>query len=268
MGQAMTEPVFQATGLTKIYRRAATQIRAIDGVEMTVNLGQRLGIVGESGSGKSTLIRLLAGLSKPTSGDIKFRGRTIVGRPERDLGDLRAGVQLVFQDPRSSLDPRMRVGRIVTEPLRSPLLRGRSDVPSDAKARLAEVLSQVGLRPADAKRYPHQFSGGQRQRIALARALVSRPDVLIADEAVSALDVSARAVVLNLIVDIAQAEALTLLFVSHDLRVVRHICDSVLVLRAGQIVESGPSEHVFADPQHPYTKQLLACVPKLPQRNP
>ncbi len=257
-----SEPIFVVNDLVKVYGRGANTVRAVDQVNLQVQPGQRLGIVGESGSGKSTLVRMMAALSRPTSGEITFQGRSIVGLPERELGWLRRGVQMVFQDPRSSLDPRMQVADIISEPLRSRIWAGMPR-PNPA-ARVAELMMQVGLDPADARRYPHQFSGGQRQRIAIARALAPSPKVLIADEAVSALDVSVRAQVLNLISVLVDQHGLTMLFVSHDLTVVRHVCDSVAVLRQGQLVESGPIAQVYDSPQHDYTRQLLASVPKLP----
>ena len=255
---------FSVRDLVRTYPRQGGGItRALDGVSLDIVQGQRLGIVGESGSGKSTLVRLLAALQQPTSGTIEFRGRNIVGLPEKELGDLRSKVQMVFQDPRSSLNPRMKVGRIITEPLRSPLIRNREGVPSDAKARLDEVMTRVGLDPALADQYPHEFSGGQRQRIAIARALAPRPEVLIADEAVSALDVSVRAQVLNLLADAVAHYGLTLLFVSHDLSVVRHVCNSVIVMRNGRIVEAGTTDEVYNNPQQPYTRELLAAAPRV-----
>lgn len=259
----MSTPLFEVDDVTRRYGEGAGSVLAVDGVSLTVASGQRLGIVGESGSGKSTLIRMLAALDSPTSGTIMFRGRDITGARERDLGELRAAVQLVFQDPRSSLDPRMRVGDIITEPLRSRLLRVRKDVPTDPKARLAEVIAAVGLPPDSATRYPHEFSGGERQRIAIARALAPAPDVLIADEPVSALDVSVRAQVLNLLNDLVSSYGLTLIMVSHDLSVVRHVCDSVIVMRNGRIEESGPTAEVYANPKAPYTAELLAAVPTI-----
>lgn len=254
-------PIFVVDDVVKVYRDASQTVIAVDHVSLTVSSGQRLGIVGESGSGKSTLVRMLAALSRPTSGEIKFAGQSIVGRREADLAWLRRGVQMVFQDPRSSLDPRMKVGEIIAEPLRSRIWRGHPR-PEPAR-RVAELLDQVGLEAGDASRYPHQFSGGQRQRIAIARALAPSPQVLIADEAVSALDVSVRAQVLNLLTDLVAEHGLTLLFVSHDLAVVRHLCDHVLVMQHGRIVESGPVEQVYTQPDHPYTRQLLASVPVL-----
>ncbi len=257
-------PVFQVRDLTRTFGSGPRAVRAVDGVTFDVPSGGRLGIVGESGSGKSTLIRMLAALETPTSGQLLFQGRPLVGQPESQLGFLRSAVQLVFQDPRSSLDPRMRVAQIITEPLRSRLLRGRDDVPSDRNQRLAEVLEAVGLPLDAARRYPHEFSGGQRQRIAIARALAPRPQVLIADEPVSALDVSVRAQVLNLLNDLVRDYALTLVFVSHDLTVVQHVCDTVAVMRAGRLVELGPTAQVYAHPQADYTRALLDAVPRLP----
>ncbi|MGO1975331.1 MAG: ATP-binding cassette domain-containing protein [Propionibacteriaceae bacterium] len=256
------EEVYRVRDLVRTYGSGRNAVRAVDGVSLTVSRGERLGVVGESGSGKSTLVRLLAALDQPSAGEITFAGRSIGRLRERELGFLRSAVQLVFQDPRSSLNPRMRVRDIVTEPLRSRLLRGRTDVPSGAD-RLVEVLTEVGLDPAMARRFPHEFSGGQRQRIALARALAPRPEVLIADEPVSALDVSVRAQVLNLINDLVRDHQLTLVFVSHDLAVVRHVCDRVVVMKDGVLVEEGPTEQVYANPQQDYTRQLLAAAPRL-----
>lgn len=259
----MAEHVFEVTRVSRVYGRGDHQARALDEVSLVVDRGERLGVVGESGSGKSTLIRMLAALDRPDVGDVCYEGTSIVGLPEKRLGFLRSSVQLVFQDPRSSLNPRMRVADIITEPLRSPLLRGRPDVPTDHQARLVEVMESVGLDPADARRYPHEFSGGQRQRIAIARALAPRPDVLIADEPVSALDVSVRAQVLNLINDLVHQIGLTLVFVSHDLTVVRHVCDNVVVMRSGQVVERGAIADVYEHPAESYTRELLAAVPRL-----
>lgn len=255
---------FELTGVGRTYGSGRDAVPAVVGVDLAIDFGDRVGIVGGSGSGKSTLVRMLAALDHPTSGTIRFDGRPVSGLPESRLGFLRSAVQVVFQDPRSSLNPRMRVSEIVAEPLRSPLLRHRSDVPDDRQARVAEVLAEVDL-PADAlHRYPHEFSGGQRQRIAIARALAPRPRVLIADEPVSALDVSVRGQVLNLLNDLVRADGLTLVLVSHDLMVVRHLCDRVVVMHEGQVVEQGPTEQVYREPQHHYTRQLLAAVPRLP----
>ncbi|MFV0406118.1 MAG: ATP-binding cassette domain-containing protein [Propioniciclava sp.] len=251
--------------LRRVYRSPHGEVTALDGVDITVEPGQRLGIVGESGSGKSTLVRLMAGLDRPTAGSVRFAGQVITGVPERRLGFLRAGVQLVFQDPRSSLNPRMRVGSIIAEPLRSRIVSAaRQPVPQ--RQRVAELLAAVGLDPDAGSRYPHEFSGGQRQRIAIARALAPAPEVLIADEPVSALDVSVRAQVLNLLTDLVERFGLTLVFVSHDLSVVRHMCPDVIVMHQGAIVDAGPTVRLFDAPQHPYTARLVAAVPRLPAR--
>ncbi len=233
-------------------RYARRDVHALRGVSFDVEAGQRFGIVGESGSGKSTLVRLLAALDKPTAGTVSFQGRRIDNLPERKLGFLRSELQIVFQDPMGSLDPRMRVRDIISEPLghREP-------------DRVAELLAAVGL-PADAaQRYPHQFSGGQRQRISIARALAPNPSVLIADEPVSALDVSVRGQILDLLASLVDQFALTLIFVSHDLGVVRHVCDRVAVMHRGEIVELGDVAQVYDAPQHEYTRELLKAAPNL-----
>jgi peptide/nickel transport system ATP-binding protein len=243
-------PLIEVRDLERRYARR--DVHALRGVSFDVEPGQRFGIVGESGSGKSTLVRLLAGLDQPTSGSITFRGQRVDGVPERKLKFLRSELQIVFQDPMGSLDPRMRVRDIICEPL------GRID-----RERVAELLDAVGL-PADAgDRYPHQFSGGQRQRISIARALAPRPGVLVADEPVSALDVSVRAQILDLLADLVDRFALTMVFVSHDLGVVRHVCDTVAVMRQGEIVELGAVDQVYDQPTHEYTRELIAAAPSL-----
>ncbi len=253
-------PIFDVRGLSRVYGRGERRFTALDGVDLRVDRGDRLGIVGESGSGKSTLVRLMAALDAATAGSVTFEGQQVTGRPERELGFLRRRVQFVFQDPRSSLDPRMRVRRIITEPLRSPLIR-RELAGIDPDTRVRNLMEDVGLDYADADRYPHEFSGGQRQRIAIARALAPKPHVLIADEAVSALDVSVRAQVLNLITGLVDRLGLTLVFVSHDLRLVRHVCSTAIVMQGGRIVEAGPTASLFEDPKQDYTRSLLAAVP-------
>ncbi|MFZ0528961.1 MAG: ABC transporter ATP-binding protein [Propionicimonas sp.] len=258
----MTAPLYRAEALTRRYRNGGAEVLALDSVDLSLERGQRLGIVGESGSGKSTLVRLLAGLDRPTSGRIWFEGTEITALPERRLGFLRAAVQIVFQDPRSSLNPRMKVGDIITEPLRSRLVR-RELAGADHRVRLAEVLAEVDLPADSGDRYPHEFSGGQRQRIAIARALAPRPEVLIADEPVSALDVSVRAQVLNLLTELVRSRGLTLIVVSHDLMVVRHLCDRLAVMRSGRIIEAGSTEAGYARPQDPYTQALLAAIPRI-----
>lgn len=256
-------PLYRAVGLSREFGSGVRAVRALQQVDLQLDRGQRLGIVGESGSGKSTLIRLLAGLDRPSAGEVWFDGTRIDGLPERQLGFLRASVQMVFQDPRSSLNPRMRVGDIITEPLRARRVRRQLSGAVDHRSRLAEVLSAVDLPADSAERYPHEFSGGQRQRIAIARALAPAPAVLIADEPVSALDVSVRAQVLNLLRDLAESQGLTLIVVSHDLTVVRYLCDRLAVLRGGRVVEQGPTEQLYRQPAAEYTKALLAAVPKI-----
>jgi peptide/nickel transport system ATP-binding protein len=231
-------------------------VHALRGVSLEVKEGERFGIVGESGCGKSTLLRIIAALDRATSGKVVVEGTDITTLPERRLRFLRENLQLVFQDPMSSLDPRMRVRDIIAEPL---VVQGH---PASGK-RVRELLEAVGLAPDAGDRYPHQFSGGQRQRISIARALAPRPRILVADEPVSALDVSVRAQVLNLISDLVDELNLTLIFVSHDLSVVKHVCDRVAVMHAGQIVETGPTAEVYAAPTHPYTRRLVSAIPTL-----
>ncbi len=262
-GESPDEPILVATDLVRHFRRPRTSllrspgaVHALRGVTLEVRAGQRFGIVGESGSGKSTLLRLLAALDQPTSGTVSFRGRPVTGLPERRLGFLREDLQVVFQDPMGSLDPRMRVGDVIMEPL---VVQGHAD----RGQRLAELLDAVGLPEDVGRRWPHQFSGGQRQRIAIARALSTRPRVLLADEPVSALDVSVRAQILNLLADLADTHELTMVFVSHDLAVVGQVCDTIAVMRDGEVVETGPTDEVVADPRHPYTRELLGAVPSL-----
>lgn len=260
----MTEPSYEVRRVSRVFGRGAHRVQALDDVSLDVRPGARLGIVGESGSGKSTLIRLMAGLDRPTSGTIAFAGREIQNLPERDLTFLRSEVQMVFQDPRSSLNPRMKVGDIITEGLRSPRVDPvAARDPALRSRRLAEVIEAVDLPPDAGDSYPHEFSGGQRQRIAIARALAPHPSVLIADEPVSALDVSVRAQVLNLLNDLVRDNGLTLIFVSHDLTVVRHLCEEVVVLRNGQVVESGRTVGVFDNPTSDYTRTLVASVPRI-----
>jgi peptide/nickel transport system ATP-binding protein len=264
-GPAADRPiVVEARGLVRDYalprsslRRPPPSVHALRGVDLTVRQGDRFGIVGESGSGKSTLARLLVALDQPTAGVVLFDGAEISGQNERDLRDLRRRAQIVFQDPLGSLDPRMRVRELLLEPLRSLAL------PGDHGARVRELLELVGLAPEAANRYQHQFSGGQRQRIAIARALAPGPSLLVADEPVSALDVSLRAQILDLLRTLTDELALTLVFISHDLSVVRYLCDRVAVMRDGEVVEVGATADVYGAPQHAYTRALLAAVPTL-----
>jgi ABC-type glutathione transport system ATPase component len=237
---------------------AAARREAVRDASFTVMRGGRLGIVGESGSGKSTLLRLLLALDRPDSGTVRFLGREVrAGRPAA-LHWLRREVQVVFQDPRGSLDPRARVRDIIAEPLEC------LGVEEDHATRVAEVLAEVGLAPDAAARYPHQFSGGQRQRIAIARALAPRPSMLVGDEPFSALDASVREKIIELVADLASRLNLSLILVSHDIGVVHRLCDQLLVLRDGEIVEKGPSARLLRAPGHPYTRALLGAVPRLP----
>jgi ABC-type glutathione transport system ATPase component len=236
----------------------AARRQAVRDASFTLAEGGRLGIVGESGSGKSTLLRLLLALDRPDSGTVRFRDREVRAGKAAALHWFRREVQVVFQDPRGSLDPRATVREIIAEPLEC------LGVQEDHRTRIAEVLAEVGLEPDAATRYPHQFSGGQRQRIAIARALAPRPSVLVGDEPFSALDASVRERIIELVADLAERLNLSLILVSHDIGVVHRLCDQLLVLRDGDIVEQGRSATVLRAPAHPYTRALLAAVPRLP----
>ncbi|RWR17529.1 ABC transporter ATP-binding protein [Microbacterium enclense] len=263
----MSDVILRARGLSRTYLtprtrgfgRAERTAGLVD-VDLSVREGSAVGIIGESGSGKSTLVRLLLGLDTPTAGGVEAEGRPVDARGSaRSLHWLRRSTGIVFQDPYASLDPRMSVGRIVGEPLWALGIEG------DRRARVREVLGQVGLDADAAERFPHQFSGGQRQRIALARAIVHRPRILIGDEPLSALDVTVRAQILRLLTDLRAEEGLTLVLVSHDIGVVQNVCDEVVVMKDGRVVEHGPTEKVLLQPQAAYTRQLLASVPTLPR---
>jgi peptide/nickel transport system ATP-binding protein len=262
----MTEPLLIIDRVSKQYRlprehllSSAPVVQALDDVSFTLQPGRSLGIVGESGSGKSTLARLVMALEAPTHGRVILDGQDLNTLSPAELRRTRSKVQMVFQDPYGSLDPRRTVGQTVAEPL--AVLHGASR--SEQRARAAEALEAVGLRAADLAKYPHEFSGGQRQRIAIARALITRPKLIVADEPVSALDVSVQAQVLNLMQDLQDQFGVTYLFISHDLSVVDLVCDEVVVLQAGRIVEQGPPARLFQRPEHPYTQRLLAAVPGL-----
>jgi len=260
----MTTPLVEARGLTKkfpvgrtLLGRPRAFVHAVTGVDVTLVPGETLALVGESGCGKSTLGRLLLRLIEPTSGDVRFEGRSLGGLRGRELRALRRSMQIVFQDPYGSLNPRMRVEAIVGE----GLLIHRIGTRAERRAKVRELLDLVGLPPEAATRYPHEFSGGQRQRIGIARALALGPKFVVADEAVSALDVSIQAQILNLLQDLQRRLSLTLLFISHDLRVVEHIADRVAIMYLGRIVEEGPREVVYGAARHPYTRALLSAVP-------
>ena len=254
--------VLEADALQRFYRtrrllRGGTELRAVDGVSFTLEAGRTLAVVGESGCGKSTLARMLALLDTPTAGQIRIEGAPAVAENPA----TRRAVQMVFQDPYGSLNPRQTVGAILQEPL---LIAGQPP-PARREAALA-MMANVGLRPDQFDRYPHQFSGGQRQRIAIARALMLHPKIVIADEPVSALDLSVRAQVLNLLIELQDRLGLAYVFISHDLGVVRHVADEVAVMYLGRIVEQASRTHLFADPRHPYTRALLAATPGLVRR--
>lgn len=235
------------------------EVRALDGVSLSVEKGESIGIVGESGCGKSTLANLIVRLEEPTSGRILLDGTDISHMKETELRPLRRRIQIVFQDPYSSLSPRMTIGQIVAEPMR--VLGGHSAGEIEARAR--ELLHMVGLSPGAMRRYPHEFSGGQRQRISIARALMTAPEILILDEPTSALDVSVQAQVLNLLTDLRQELHLTYLFISHNLAVVKYISDKTVVMRKGRIVETGPSERILSAPSEAYTRELIEAVPMI-----
>jgi len=242
--------------------QAAGALQALSDVSFTLQPGKSLGIVGESGSGKSTLARLVMALDTPTEGQVLFNGTDVHQTQGQALRQLRSGFQMVFQDPYGSLDPRQKVLAIVTEPIQT--LVKPADGRSELRDRAAQAMSEVGLRTADLDKYPHEFSGGQRQRIAIARALITRPALIVADEPVSALDVSVQAQVLNLMMDLQDRYGLSYLLVSHDLAVVNLMCDDVLVLQSGRVVEQGPASQIFEHAEHPYTRALLAAVPGQP----
>jgi ABC-type oligopeptide transport system ATPase subunit len=237
--------------------RAPTVLRAVDGVTFSIEAGETFGLVGESGSGKTTTGRCILRLIEPTSGDVEFKGESVLAFDRQRMRQARREMQIVFQDPYSSLNPRMRAGAIVEEPLVIHGVGSRTE----RQDRVADLFRLVGLDPDHRPRYPHQFSGGQRQRIGLARALAQNPSRVIADEPVSALDVSVQAQVVNLLMDLQHRLSLTYLFIAHDLRLVRHICERVAVMYRGRIVEIGRTAALFEAPAHPYTKALLSAIP-------
>ncbi len=286
MNERVPSPLLQVQHLGRRFALPRTHLwqapgalQALSDVSFTLQEGKSLGIVGESGSGKSTLARLVMALDRPTEGQVLFNGVDVHQTHGQALRQLRSDFQMVFQDPYGSLDPRQKVLAIVTEPIqtlgkpadgRTELreragdraeLRDRAGDWAELRDRAAQALSEVGLRTADLDKYPHEFSGGQRQRIAIARALITRPALIVADEPVSALDVSVQAQVLNLMMDLQERYGLSYLLVSHDLAVVSLMCDDVLVLQSGRVVEQGPAAQIFEQAEHPYTRALLAAVP-------
>jgi len=261
------EPLVEVRDLAKhfpikrgvVFQRKVGAVRAVDGVSFDVNRGETLGIVGETGCGKSTTARLIMRLHDATSGEVRFDGRDITRMKGAELKKVRPEMQMIFQDPYSSLNPRKTVGSIVSEPF---AIHGLYPDKQARRREVRELMDTVGLNTEHYNRYPHEFSGGQRQRIGVARALALKPKLLIADEPVSALDVSIQAQVLNLLRDMQRRFGLTVVLISHDLSVVRHMCDRVAVMYSGKIVELAPNEQLYSHPSHPYTRELLAAVPR------
>jgi oligopeptide transport system ATP-binding protein len=259
------EPLLEVTDLVKhfpikrgvLIDREVDQVKAVDGISFSIPRGQTLGLVGESGSGKSTACRAVLQLIKPTSGSVRFEGREIAGLSRRQMRPLRRQMQMIFQDPQASLNPRKRVGQIVGDPLRRQGIASGTEM----RRRVQELLERVGLSSEHYNRFPHEFSGGQRQRIGIARALALQPELVIADEPVSALDVSIQAQIINLLDDLQDELGLTYLFVAHDIGVVRHISDRIAVMHDGKIVEEGTADQVCEHPSDDYTKKLLSAVP-------
>ena len=261
----MTTPLLEVNGLKKyfpikkgFFARTVGQVRAVDGVSFSVQPGEVLGLVGESGCGKTTAGRALLRLIEPTAGSVTFNGREITGLSRRDMRPLRRQMQIIFQDPYSSLNPRQTVGSMLREVLS---VHGLAKGPA-ARDRVAELLRIVGMSPAHASRYPHEFSGGQRQRLGIARALAVEPSLIVADEPISALDVSIQAQVINLMRDLQRQMNLTYVFITHNLSVVEHISDRVAVMYLGRIVEQAPSAALYRSPRHPYTTALLSAIPE------
>lgn len=249
----MTTPLLTVNHLSKTFQRRGQNVRAVDDISLTIQPGETWALVGESGSGKSTTGRLILGLTPASGGEVLFEGRSLLKQSAAQWRSVRKDMQMIFQDPLSSLDPKRSIGYSLEEPL---MIHGIGN----RRQAVAEMLSRVGLRPEDAGRYPHEFSGGQRQRIGIARALILKPKLIICDEPVSALDVSIQSQILNLLMALQREYGLAYLFISHDLNVVRHIADRVGVMSRGKIVEQGSAEAIFSRPQHDYTRYLLNAI--------
>ena len=259
----MTDIILKAEHLKKVFISGKKSMTAVDDVSFTVYKGETLGLVGESGCGKSTLARTILRLIEPTGGQVLYRGEDFLQKGKREVKEMRSNLQIVFQDPYGSLHPKMRVGEIIE----APLVISKYGDKEMRKERVNELVEMVDLKPEHLKRYPHEFSGGQRQRIVIARTLATNPDFVICDEPVSALDVSVRSQILNLLRDLQEKLGLTYLFISHDLSVVEHICDRVVVMYLGKVVEMATSEALFTNPQHPYTRALLSAAPQIFEEN-
>lgn len=263
-----SENILVATNIRKYFPikkglllREVGQVKAVDNVSFTVRKGETLGLVGESGCGKSTLGRTLIRLYEPTGGSLEFEGQDFLKQKGEDLRKLRKDMQMIFQDPYASLDPRMTVGQIISQPFSIHGLLSNEE----REKKVKELLETVGLKAAHTNRYPHEFSGGQRQRISIARAIALNPRLIIADEPVSALDVSVQAQILNLLKDLQEKLGLTYIFISHDLSVIEHLCDRIAVMYLGKIVEIATRDELFSNPQHPYTQALIAAIPRVGQ---